>query len=80
MNERFETLSFYSNNFEFLWNIDKFKNCFEKEQLELCQRVENALSDEIRNERDVIAVELLKELQYLQNFEGKSHQKKCEII
>lgn len=45
VDERFRILSSYSNNFVFLWNIDKFKNYSEKEQLELCQKVENVLND-----------------------------------
>lgn len=71
VDERFKLLSSYSNNFAFLWNIDKFKNYSENEQLELCQKVENLLNDKTRNERDITAVELVKELQYLQNFDEK---------
>ena len=80
VDERFRILSSYSNNFAFLWNIDKFKNYSEKEQLELCQKVENVLNDETRNERDIIAVELVKELQYLQNFDEKVITSPEEIL
>ncbi|KAK4874650.1 hypothetical protein RN001_014010 [Aquatica leii] len=68
---RFQLLSSYSNISRFLWNIDKFKNYSENEQLELCQKLEDLLNDKTHNERDITAVELVKELQYLQNFDEK---------
>jgi hypothetical protein len=52
VDERFQLLSSYSNNFPFLWNIDKSKNYSENEQLELCQKVENLLNDKTRNEHN----------------------------
>lgn len=71
LDERFLTLSLHNNNFQFLWKIDKFKNFSEKEQLELCRKVESVLTDNNCNDKDINAEELLKELTYLQNFDEK---------
>lgn len=80
VDERFQTLSCYSSNFEILWNIDKFSNYSEKEQLETCQKLENILYDKTRNERDINAAELLQELKYFQNFDKNVNRSPEEIL
>lgn len=65
--ERFDLLSSHSDHFQFLWDICKFSDLPEKEQLNCCLQLEGVLTDKNRNERDINGTELFHELQFLKN-------------
>ena len=66
LSERFDLLSSHSEGFKFLWNISDFNKYSEQEQLNLCQKLEEALTD--KNQSDINSIELMHELQFLQSF------------